>query len=789
MRPSLRHATHEPMQIFATARLRNKRKQQRGGIKGDPVVQFSSSIYYAEEGVDEVMALDVMRIGNQNMTSEVCYETEDDSAMEGRSYRSTSGKLVFRPGVSVQSIEIPIINNDLWDTTLEFKCRLKEDGSKHAILGQYLHLARVKIIDNNFFPTDNFKDLDTPRKIAECPKWSLLFGYFSLVANIPGVWRGTIKYVLADIGHNTWDFLFLFLNVYILDYIVDTTSPTSALLLIHERHLSLIACASMFVVSLAWFHALDYARINFPIKGPGRNFIQSALLRKFLNYERVVREHLHAADVTMGIQRDAADLIALGYFNLLAMIKAVTKLGFMLTFKLSAPLLFGAKYDWHTFALLFSIPFTLSIFVYCRQEVTAKALLRRNQAHNDFTNEISLITMNYNLVIDYALRNHCEHSFQKWQMEYTAATKQALQTLENNMYFCKWCTTVFSAMWLIYGGLQVINGNIRVGLFVTNLRLFSAFGGAFLDMYSHTVGMMQTFPALETVTTLMNHRTDVHHRLCLGRERRAHAQAQRKDIFEQIKARNMDVIPIDLMPIVVHFEHPFKFPGKAATLNFKGHVEIHQGQMVAVVGAIGCGKATLLRLIAGSVLPEHSRGSPVFVPSHLRVASVSDEAIFFGGTLYENLTYGMDRSHGHGSRERVKSICKRLTRSNTITDYLDNDDEQAWLDIFSGAHCKLLSVARALVHNVEVLTIHKPLARLTPEDASYVVRALHAHIEEKGLDLCGNLEKRRPRTVILSASGDTGVQEAHNVLSVHSVDGIKLLYEDPGAFPDTTLAM
>jgi len=592
--------------------------------------------------------------------------------------------------------------------------------------------------------------------------------------------------VLADFGHNLWDFLFLFLNVYILDYIVDTTSPTSALLFLHERHEALIACASIFVGSVAWFHALDYARISFKIKAPACNFIQSALLRKFLNYERVVREHLHAADVSMGIQRDAFDLVSLGYFNVLSIVKALGRLFFMIAFKLSAPLLFAAEYDWHTFALLFALPVTLIIFIGCRQEVTAKALHDRNDSHNLFTNEIALITTNYNLVIDYSLRNHCEHLFQQQQQKYTMAQKKALQTLENNMYFCKWCTSLTAAIWLIYGGLQVINGTLSVGLFVTNLKLFRSFGGAFLDLYSHTIGMMQTFPALVTITTLMNHPTDVMHRYRLNRERRGEAKAHREQIFEMVRAKDLDVVPIDLMPIVLNFQHPFKFPGKPGTLNFKGYVEIHQGQMVAVVGNIGCGKATLLRLIAGSVLPEDGKGSPIFVPSHMRVASVADEAIFFGGTLYENLIYGMDRSQPHASKERVKSICHRLTRSHTITDYLDDDSEQDWLAIFSGAHCKLLSVARALVHNVEVLTIHKPLARLTTEDATHVVRALHAHIDEKGLDLHTDPEKRRPRTIILSASSDRVVQEAHNVITLDQKQGIKLLYPDSFAFPEAS---
>ena len=46
-----------------------------------------------------------------------------------------------------------LIDNDHWDTTLEFKVRLKSEGLAGAVLGHYLFEARVTVI-----PPDLVKD-------------------------------------------------------------------------------------------------------------------------------------------------------------------------------------------------------------------------------------------------------------------------------------------------------------------------------------------------------------------------------------------------------------------------------------------------------------------------------------------------------------------------------------------------------------------------------------------------------------------------------------------------------
>lgn len=747
-------------------------------MSGDPIVQFASAIYYAEEGLDDIMVLDVMRIGNRNVISktrsEVYYRTEDDSALSGRSYVATSGKLVFEPGETLGQIKIPIIDNPLWDTTTEFICILKEEGLKGAILGLYLYRTRVKIIDSNHFPSDEFSDLYTEEDVANCNKWRLLRGYCWMVCNIPNVWCGSVKFVLVDAFHNLWYLLELFMSVYALDYIVNTNTPSSDLAFVADRQKSLILCCIIHLLGVAFAHVLDYHRIGFPIGAAARKFIQQALLRKFLNYRSVARERLPPGKVMMGMEQDIVMLVIDGYVSVLKLYANLGKIACTICFKLLSPLVFGGTYDWHAFLFLLIVPFLLAVFMHIREDYMSKLLHDRNVAHNDFVRQIALTTSNYRLVVDYGLRNHCEHLFTDKQQEYGTAAMQVFQASENNVYFCKWCQTLLLTSWLLYGGLQVVHGTLSLGLFTTNLQLFRAFGDAILQIYLISIGMMNVFPALENITTLMNYPTDIQQRSRLKKTQRAQALDRRSLVRKDMEANGIQGIPIDMMPIVLDFREVFRFEGRDRTLNFIGQVHIHQGQVVAVTGRQGCGKATLLRLIAGSFLPAESAESPIFVPAHLRVANVSEEPMFFGGTLYDNLTYGMNRRRPDAGRERLRSICKLLNLSATITDYLDIEECESWQDIFSGAQCKLLCLVRALVHNSELLCIHKPFSKLMASDAEHVVRALHKHVENKGLLLRTDPSIRRPRTVIWSSAGTVCEYEVHCVLELNIVSGITL---------------
>ena len=86
------------------------------------------------------------------------YKTDDlGDGYKGRpKFEDTSGTLVFAPDETIKTVTVKILDNDLYEPTFEFTMTLSNPGN--CELGLYLYRCRVKIIDNDIFPS-NFGDI------------------------------------------------------------------------------------------------------------------------------------------------------------------------------------------------------------------------------------------------------------------------------------------------------------------------------------------------------------------------------------------------------------------------------------------------------------------------------------------------------------------------------------------------------------------------------------------------------------------------------------------------------
>ena len=101
-------------------------------------------------------------------------------------------------------------------------------------------------------------------------------------------------------------------------------------------------------------------------------------------------------------------------------------------------------------------------------------------------------------------------------------------------------------------------------------------------------------------------------------------------------------------------------------------LELAAGQTTAIVGSSGCGKTTLLRLIAGFETPDAGSvsiagaevsGPDTFVPAHRREVGfvAQDGALFPHLTVGQNIAYGMSGiRRGPGVRRRVAELLETV---------------------------------------------------------------------------------------------------------------------------------
>lgn len=126
-------------------------------------------------------------------------------------------------------------------------------------------------------------------------------------------------------------------------------------------------------------------------------------------------------------------------------------------------------------------------------------------------------------------------------------------------------------------------------------------------------------------------------------------------------------------------------------------ITIAAGEITAIVGASGCGKTTLLRMISGLELPD---GGVSILHKTGRVGWVfQEDRLFPWMTVRENLRMAAEA-------DRVEEVLELMGLSE-FGDYLPNQ--------LSGGMRRRVSVGRALAYGAEVILLDEPFAGLDEE--------------------------------------------------------------------------
>ncbi len=144
------------------------------------------------------------------------------------------------------------------------------------------------------------------------------------------------------------------------------------------------------------------------------------------------------------------------------------------------------------------------------------------------------------------------------------------------------------------------------------------------------------------------------------------------------------------------------------------HLEVGDGQIVALIGESGCGKTTLLRVIAGLECP--SKGSikigdkdvcnqSIFLPPEKRNVGLvfQDNALFPHLTVKKNIEFGIKNLAIQDRKLHFEEILE-LTN---LGDFLDRYPHE-----LSGGQQQRVALARALVCKPNVLLLDEPFSNM-----------------------------------------------------------------------------
>lgn len=138
------------------------------------------------------------------------------------------------------------------------------------------------------------------------------------------------------------------------------------------------------------------------------------------------------------------------------------------------------------------------------------------------------------------------------------------------------------------------------------------------------------------------------------------------------------------------------------------NLQFHQGEFISLVGASGCGKSTMLRLIAGLITPTYGQltvnGQKIEGTSPDRGMVFQQPTLFPWQTVEQNLSFSFRmRGNYAQNKDKVERILKVIGLENFKTDYPAQ---------LSGGMAQRVALARTLICGPKILLLDEPLGAL-----------------------------------------------------------------------------
>jgi ABC-type nitrate/sulfonate/bicarbonate transport system ATPase subunit len=193
------------------------------------------------------------------------------------------------------------------------------------------------------------------------------------------------------------------------------------------------------------------------------------------------------------------------------------------------------------------------------------------------------------------------------------------------------------------------------------------------------------------------------------------------------------------------------YPGPAPTHALEGlNLKVYDNEFVAILGPVGCGKTTLLRIFAGFLRPTKGSvrcdGAQVEGPNPQRGYVFQEEAIFPWMTVRENIEFGL-------LAKGIEPAARRAISRELIGLIGLSAFETAYPKELSSGMSKMVEVARVLATDPSILLLDEPFGSL---DAQTRARMQN--------ELAGLWEQRRKTVLFVTHDAEEALYLADRIV-------------------------
>ncbi|MFK7995992.1 MAG: ATP-binding cassette domain-containing protein [Granulosicoccus sp.] len=174
-------------------------------------------------------------------------------------------------------------------------------------------------------------------------------------------------------------------------------------------------------------------------------------------------------------------------------------------------------------------------------------------------------------------------------------------------------------------------------------------------------------------------------------------------------------------------------------------LDLHAGEVLAIVGDNGAGKSTLIKILTGVFRPTNGEialaGQPLVMNSHSDAIASGIDAVYQTLALADHLTPAANMFLGSELTKRVMGfdfLDNKLMRSEaerTLQERLGVTlrSMDVPTDSLSGGQRQAIAIARAVYHSdLKILVMDEPTAALGPRETARTLKLIEA-VREQGL--------------------------------------------------------